>query len=111
MAETTNNIERPMVDDKSPDQVKKADVRPRNLLETASLWSKLTFGWPAPILKLGMERTLEESDLPELPEIETSNYNLLLLDRIWGAEKKRAHEHGRKPSLQRAILKYAGQPD
>jgi hypothetical protein len=107
MAETTNNIERPQVDDKSRDPVKKTDGRPRNLLETASLWSKLTFGWPAPILQMGMERTLEESDLPELPEIETSNYNLRLLDRIWGAEKKQAEEHGRKPSLQRAIFKYA----
>jgi hypothetical protein len=105
MAETAINIERQKVDDKSHGQVK-TYVRPRNLLETASLWSKLTFGWPAPILKLGMERTLEESDLPELPEIETSNYNLSLLDRIWGAEKKQAQEHGLEPSLQRAILKY-----
>jgi ATP-binding cassette subfamily C (CFTR/MRP) protein 4 len=80
------------------------DKRSPNLLETASLWSILTFSWVVPVLKQGMEKTIEEKDLPELPEIETSAYNLQAMNRIWEAEKGQAKKANRRPSLHRAIF-------
>lgn len=58
--------------------------------------------WPYPLLKLGMERLLEEADLPEIAPVDTSAENRIYLQKIWKDECKR---HPEKPSLHRAILR------
>lgn len=81
-----------------PDEVE----RKPNPLKQASLLSRLFFIWPYPLLKLGMERPLEESDLPEILDSDRSSVNRKYLDRLWQEEKLR---HGKNASLHRAILR------
>ena len=71
-------------------------------LETASLLSKAIFAWPYALLKLGMERPLTESDLPDISEADTSAYNRIYFERLWEQEKRK---HPDNPMLQRALLK------
>jgi ATP-binding cassette subfamily C (CFTR/MRP) protein 4 len=76
--------------------------RKPNPLKQASWLSRLFFIWPYPLLILGMERPLEESDLPENLNSDRSAVNEKYLDRLWQEEQLR---HGKKASLHRAILK------
>lgn len=71
-------------------------------LETAPLWSKAIFAWPYALLKLGLERPLTESDLPEISKEDTSAYNRIYFERLWEEEKRL---HPEKPMLQRAVMK------
>ena len=79
--------------------------RPLNPLLGASVMSRLFFNWPYPLMRLGMQRPIEETDLPELCEVESSSNNLNMMERLWTAEKARAEREGVKPSLLRAIVK------
>jgi ATP-binding cassette subfamily C (CFTR/MRP) protein 4 len=76
--------------------------RPANLMEQASAFSRVMFTWPYPLLKLGVERPLEEKDLPDILHADTSNRNKNHFDKIWGEEKRR---NPKKPSLHNAIIK------
>lgn len=76
--------------------------RAPNPYKESSFLSKMLFMWPYPLLKLGMERPLEDGDLPESLEEDGSRRNRLHLEKIWQDEKDR---HPEKPSLHRAILK------
>lgn len=92
-------------------------VRPANPLLEASSYSKLMFSWPFPLLKLGMERPIEDADLAEIPPEEGSAANLSMMEQLWKREveraerqaKKRQHKNGGgadmpRPSLHRAIF-------
>jgi ATP-binding cassette subfamily C (CFTR/MRP) protein 4 len=90
--------------------------RAENPYPKASLFSKCFFTWPYPLLKLGMERTLEESDLPNIMKEESSTYNRNLIEDIWEKELKRVEKINNKnrtnnnkkkevkPNLCRALL-------
>jgi ATP-binding cassette subfamily C (CFTR/MRP) protein 4 len=87
------------------DRLKYADTtatHPRNLYAGASLLSRLFFFWPYPLLKLGLVRPLEELDLPEILDEDSSKYNSNFFDRIWAEEKAR---NPSKPSLHKAFLR------
>lgn len=76
--------------------------RPPNLMAGASWLSRLLFFWPFPLLKLGLERPLEEIDIPEILEEDSSLRNRNRFDRVWAEERRRNPE---KPSLHRAFLR------
>ncbi|KAG7350940.1 multidrug ABC transporter permease/ATPase [Nitzschia inconspicua] len=75
--------------------------RPPNMMASASRISRLLFKWPYPLLKLGLERPLEDSDLPEILRQDTSRYNREYLQALWQRERER---NPRNPSLHRAML-------
>ena len=77
-------------------------LRPPNLMANASIISRLLFYWPFPLLKLGLERPLENLDLPEILENDTSDFNRHSFDALWAEEKARCPEN---PSLHRAFLR------
>ena len=58
------------------------------MMASASWWSRLLFYWPYPLLKLGLERPLEDQDLPEILEKDTSQYNRKHFEEIWLHETK-----------------------
>ena len=49
-----------------------ARTRPADRLASASVWSRFTFDWVAPLVNLGNARVLEDIDLPEAPTTESS---------------------------------------
>ena len=67
----------------------------------ASFLSRLFFRWPYPLLKLGMERPLQEGDLYHVLEKDSSLYNLHYFQRLWDAERQRRPD---APNLHRAIV-------
>jgi len=76
--------------------------RPPNMMENASLFSRLVFMWPYPLLRLGLTRPLEESDLPEIMKCDSSKYNSDYFDKIWKDEQGRNPQN---PSLHRAFAR------
>lgn len=76
--------------------------RPENAFDHANFFSKLTFLWPFPLLKLGMTRPLCEDDLPALSQVDKSSHNRDYLEDLWKKEKT---SNPRSPSLHRALLK------
>ena len=92
---------------------------PPNTMAEASWWSRLIFYWPYPLLKLGLERPLVDSDIPEILKPDTSRYNREYLSDLWENEQERCRrininnannnnkkpqQQKQKPSLHRAIL-------
>ena len=86
----------------SPTTAQIPKERMPNPWKQASWLSRLLFTWPYPLLKLGMERPLEEQDLPEILDGDRSTANRLYLEGVWNDEVQR---HGKKASLHRAILR------
>jgi len=83
-------------------------ARPQNPFLNASVISKLLFKWPFPLMKLGMQRPIEESDIPDILQAESSVSNLNMLESIWGEEKARTarlESSTARPSLHKAILR------
>jgi hypothetical protein len=70
------------------DDDKKRNNHPSAVVEVFFLciWRFLTntilFGWAFPLLRLGMERPIEESDLPELHPTDTSEFNRSKVERL-----------------------------
>ena len=85
--------------------------RKTNPYTNASFLSRLFLTWPYELLKVGMKRTLVESDLPDIETIDTSAHNRKLMERIWEEEKNRCEllslrkNTKIRPSLHWAILK------
>jgi ATP-binding cassette subfamily C (CFTR/MRP) protein 4 len=63
-------------------------VRSPNPLQSASFVSKLFFSWPYPLLQLGMKRPLEDADLSEIMEVDSSAFNGAYFQRMWQREKE-----------------------
>ena len=75
----------------------------------ANCMSRLFFHWPYALLRLGMQRTIEEQDLPNISIYESSTHNLLWFERVWNQELMRVQMKNKtdaqvKPSLQRALI-------
>jgi ATP-binding cassette subfamily C (CFTR/MRP) protein 4 len=87
---------------KATNNVQVPSKRSENAMGAASFLSRLFFYWPYPLLELGLERPLDESDLPDILEDDTSNFNRNYFDKMWADEKAR---NPKKPSLHRAFLK------
>lgn len=92
--------------------------RPPNAYLKATLLSRLFFYWPTQLLRLGMERPLTEQDIPQIATVESSTYNLNMLEQLWNNEMERVKRYNKKldrkgdtktkrkkPSLHRALLK------
>merc|ERR1719393_343309 len=65
---------------------------PDNYMIGASLWSRMTFSWTFPLLKLGMERPLVEQDVPNIVEVDSSRYNRDYFLRVWNEEVDRCRK-------------------
>ena len=94
-----------------PSQTSNIGGRKPNPLKEASFLSRLFFTWPYPLLKLGMQRPLEESDLPEITLADTSAYNLRIITELFNREMELAQQRAAKrkgtavaPSLHRAFV-------
>eukprot|EP00536_Pseudo-nitzschia_multiseries_P014610 jgi/Psemu1/215290/e_gw1.735.14.1 len=87
-------------------------------MTSAPWWSRVIFMWPYPLLKLGMERTLVDSDVPEIDPVDSSCINRRYLMNLWDAEQrhnsdscgktqptKTTQPQPPKPSLHRALLR------
>lgn len=89
------------IEDNLSASTKQNSSHPPSLYENASPLAKLVFSWPFSLLKIGLERPLEELDLPEISEVDTSKHQRNYFEEIWETERKRCPE---KPSLRRALL-------
>mmetsp|Transcript_18358 Transcript_18358/g.26582 ORF Transcript_18358/g.26582 Transcript_18358/m.26582 type:complete len:1406 (-) Transcript_18358:280-4497(-) len=86
--------------------------RSPNPFQNASFFSRLVFNWPYPLMKLGMKRTITDSDLSELMVEDSSPHNLSAFSRIWNDELARVERINSKkkrkkkirPNLHRAIV-------
>lgn len=78
-----------------------SDERPRNPLEGASLFSRIFFLWAYPLVKLGNERPLEDSDLNALSNVDTSDFQRNHLETIWQKERQTR----KRPLLARALFR------
>lgn len=76
--------------------------RSENPLKSASFISKAFFSWPYPLLKLGMERPLEDTDIPDIMDIDKSSNNRIYLETLW---KKELLQNPQNPRLEKVILK------
>ena len=76
--------------------------RPEHPLVTASFLSRLLFLWPYPLLKLGKERPLKDSDLAAAQEGDSSRVRCERLRKAWQEEQQR---HPQKPDLRRALIR------
>lgn len=59
---------------------------PTNTYETSSLRSKFNFSWIYPLLQIGTETCIQESHLPNLSRIDSSEYNRGIMERLWVQE-------------------------
>lgn len=76
-------------------------TRPQNALSSNNVgfFSRMSFTWIYPILELGSQRPLEEMDLPEVCNLESSAFNRAHIEDIWEKEKETKREN-----LARALL-------
>ena len=79
--------------------------RPPNPLESASLFSQLTFSWPFALIRKGVAKDIQEEDIPEILDEEDSNRNRIRLEKVWAEEQTIASTQGRPASLHRALLR------
>mmetsp|Transcript_876 Transcript_876/g.1744 ORF Transcript_876/g.1744 Transcript_876/m.1744 type:complete len:1390 (+) Transcript_876:165-4334(+) len=77
-------------------------TRPPHPYNNASLFSKIFFLWPYPLLQLGMQRPLTDGDLPNVAQVDASQRNLKYIQRLWRDEQER---HGDKSDLRRALFR------
>jgi len=70
--------------------------RPVNAYHTAPWWSQLFFSWPYPLLQIGMQRPLEDTDLYDVLEEDSSLYNRDYFLRLWQANKNARCPRGRR---------------
>ena len=88
--------------EEDPSHENRVGERRGNPYEESSFLSKLVFLWPYELLKLGMERPLDDADLPSILKEDMSKVNSNYFVRVWEEEKKRRPQN---PSLHRAILR------
>jgi len=79
--------------------------RSANPLATASFLSKMCFMWPYDLIKEGMVKPIEESDLHDIMQEEKSSHNRECFEKLWQDEIQRAKKWKRKPSLHWALAK------
>jgi ATP-binding cassette subfamily C (CFTR/MRP) protein 4 len=78
----------------------------------ANCLSRLFFHWPYALLHLGMQQTIQEQDLPEISQDDSSQHNLLWFEQIWNQElirvqtleKEKKTNTRFRPSLLRAVV-------
>ena len=58
-------------------------------LAEASLWSRFWFAWNKPLLDLGLERPLDNEDIPAIEIVDQSHFNREHIEKLWEDEKKR----------------------
>ncbi|CAI5475323.1 unnamed protein product [Closterium sp. Yama58-4] len=69
--------------------------------DEASLWSRLTFAWVGPLIRLGNAKVLRASDLPPLCPRDSTAAVAPSLKAAWHAETT---ANRRRPSLPRALV-------
>ncbi|XP_041459434.1 ATP-binding cassette sub-family C member 9-like isoform X1 [Lytechinus variegatus] len=70
----------------------------------STLLSSVTFWWMNWLFILGYKKTIEPTDLGNIPEVHTSEYNHYLFKKNFEKEKERAARSGREISLYRVYL-------
>lgn len=73
----------------------------RYLHPFVTVFSKATFFWLVPVLRLGYRKPLELDDLGNLPEEELAEYQFQRFYQVFLEEKEKAESKGRKLSLWR----------
>ena len=73
----------------------------------ASLYSRLTFSWMNPLFNIGYRRQLQEDDVWEMAPEHKARILREKLGVCWEDEKRKARIKSRKPSLLRAIARFA----
>jgi ABC-type multidrug transport system fused ATPase/permease subunit len=77
----------------------------QNPLESASFLSKILLTWLNPIIRLGSQRPLENSDVPPVPHVHSSQYTLDLFLKHWEEEILR---NPLTPSFSRVAVRAFG---
>lgn len=77
------------------------DKRKENPIANANCLSKMCFWWAMPLLKLGNERPLEDRDLYDLQEVDSSAENRKIIEGIWKQEND-----SKRNNLARGLLKH-----
>ncbi|KAK9370171.1 P-loop containing nucleoside triphosphate hydrolase protein [Lipomyces kononenkoae] len=72
-------------------------------LDRANVFSRLTFGWMSPMMKLGYETFLTEEDLPGLAKGDKTGECRVLFEKNWFQEKQK-----KKPSMVWALMRAFG---
>ncbi|KAF9919828.1 hypothetical protein BGZ65_011789 [Modicella reniformis] len=76
-------------------------------MASASYLSRAFVSWMTPIFMIGYRRQLQEEDVSEMiPEHKTRSLSSRL-QQCWDAELKGAASKTRKPSLLRALVRFA----
>ncbi|MBE3042762.1 hypothetical protein IMZ48_09350, partial [Candidatus Bathyarchaeota archaeon] len=75
-------------------------------LETATIFSRLTFSWMTPLMQFGYKQYLKEEDLWPLAHTDTTKTTGDAFGRAWAYEL----EHRAKPSLWIAMFRAYGGP-
>ncbi|KAK6098443.1 hypothetical protein MT418_002471 [Batrachochytrium dendrobatidis] len=70
---------------------------------TANIFSRLTFQWMDPLMRLGYTKDLDMDDLWNLKKTDTGNYNSEAFQKTWTKQLTK-----RSPSLLRAVAKAFG---
>ena len=75
--------------------------------DEASLWSRISFGYGRPLLRLGSRRPLQEADLPALAKRDNVVTAISNLEAAWAAEQKRAAalQPPGAPTFVRALIR------
>ncbi len=68
---------------------------------STSWWSSLTFGWVDPLMRTGVQRQLEQSDLLPVPEDLAPE---LCCGQLWQCWQEECTRHSQNPLLLRAIF-------
>ncbi|CAN6675143.1 metal resistance protein Ycf1p [Trichomonascus vanleenenianus] len=82
------------------------EQRERNPIETANIFSRLTFNWMSGLMKRGYETFLTEEDLPELPSEDCTEKVAEKFEVNW----KKQIDRKKSPSLSIALMKSFGGP-
>lgn len=85
-----------------------ADDRPECPVEFANIFSRLTFGWMTPLMRLGHHKPLGEDDLWSLPREDQADAVGATMTAKWEAQKAKKGKKG--PSLARALVQAFGGP-
>lgn len=81
--------------------------RPSNPLQdgNVSLLSSFIYSWTYPLLRLGLERPLQETDLFELADVDSSTYNKEYIQRLISNQRQKSSKSSSPSSLlARALL-------
>jgi ABC-type multidrug transport system fused ATPase/permease subunit len=79
-------------------------------LDEASYLSRIFFSWLSPLIRLGAQKILEDSDVPNIPVSLCSSETMARVEASWSEELQKAASLGSNPSLIFALFKAFWKP-